>query len=52
MDQAPDLNDAVARLKAFREPWNSGDVIDEQPGVTADDIDTILNFVADIPSSD
>jgi hypothetical protein len=52
MNQAPDLNDAVARLKAFRDSWNSGDVIDEQSSVTADDIDTILSFVADFPSSD
>ncbi len=52
MDQAPDLNDAVARLKAFRSTWNSGDAIDEESGLTADDIDTILSFVADFPSSD
>ncbi|RYE98340.1 MAG: hypothetical protein EOO77_37445 [Oxalobacteraceae bacterium] len=38
---APDLNDAVARLKALRSTWNPGDVID-----------TILSFVADFPSSD
>jgi hypothetical protein len=52
MDQAPDLNDAVARVKAFRAFWNPGDVIDEQSGMTADDLDTILSFVADFPSSD
>lgn len=52
MAQAPDLNDAVARLKAFRSTWNPGDVIDEETALTADDIDTILSFVADFPSSD
>jgi hypothetical protein len=29
-----------------------GDVIHEESGVTADDIDTILSFVADFPPSD
>lgn len=52
MAQSPDLNDAVARLKAFRSTWNPGDVIDEETALTADDIDTILSFVADFPSSD
>ena len=52
MDQAPDLNEAVARLKAFRATWNAGEAIDEESGLTADDIDTILSFVADFPSSD
>ena len=52
MAQTPDLNDAVARLKAFRSTWNPGDVIDEESGVTADDFDVILSFVADFPSSD
>ena len=52
MAQIPDLNDAVARLKAFRSTWNQGDVIDEESGVTADDLDVILSFVADFPSSD
>jgi hypothetical protein len=47
-----DLNEAVAPLKAFRSTWNPGDVIDEESGVTADDIDTILSFMADFPSSD
>jgi hypothetical protein len=52
MDQAPDLNDAVARVKAFLASWNPGDVIDDQSGMTTDDLDTILSFVADFPSSD
>jgi len=52
MDQAPDLNDALARLKAFRLTWNPGDIIDEQSGLTADDIDTLISFVDDFPSSD
>jgi hypothetical protein len=52
MEHAPDLNDAVARLKAFRASWNAGDIIDEQSNLTSDDIDTILSFVADFPSSD
>jgi hypothetical protein len=52
MDHPPDLNDAVARLKAFLASWNPGDVIDEQSGMTADDLDVILAFVNDFPSSD
>jgi hypothetical protein len=52
MNEAPDLNDAVARLKALRSTWNPGDVIDEESGLTADDLDVILSFVADFPSSD
>ena len=52
MAQAPDLNDAVARLKEFRLSWNEGDLINEESKLTADDIDVILSFVADFPSSD
>lgn len=52
MDQAPDLNDAIVRLKAFRSTWNPGDVIDEESCLTADDLDTVLSFVDDFPSSD
>jgi hypothetical protein len=52
MAKAPDLNDAVARLKAFRLTWNEGDQIDDESGLTADDVDTILSFVADFPTSD
>lgn len=52
MDQAPDLNDALARLKAFRSTWNPGETIDEESGLTADDIDTLISFVDDFPSSD
>jgi hypothetical protein len=47
MDRAPDLNDAVARVKAFLASWNPGDTIDEQSGMTTDDLNTILSFVAD-----
>lgn len=50
--KASDLNDAVARLKAFRSTRNPGDVIDEETSLTAADIDTILSFVTDFPSSD
>jgi|GEM_PF-5607632 len=52
MAQAPDLNDALARVKAFRATWNEGDVIDEESGVTADDLDVVIAFVNDFPSSD
>jgi hypothetical protein len=52
MDQAPDLNDALARLKAFRATWNRGETIDEESGLTADDIDVVTSFVDDFPSSD
>ncbi len=52
MDQAPDLIDAVARLKAFLAGWNSGEVIDEDSGMTADDLGVMIAFVNDFPSSD
>jgi hypothetical protein len=52
MTEAPDLNDAVARVKAFLSTWDPGDVIDEESGMTADDLGVILSFVADFPSSD
>lgn len=52
MTQAPDPNDAVARVKAFRASWNPGNVNDEESGLAAADLDVILSFVADFPSSD
>ena len=52
MAQAPDLNDALERLKAFRSTWNRGDMIDEDSGLTADDLDVVTSFVDDFPSSD
>jgi hypothetical protein len=51
-DEAPDLNDAVARVTAFLAGWNPGDVIDEDSGMTADDLGVLLAFVNDFPSSD
>ena len=50
MTQAPDLYDAVADLMASRSRWHPVDVINKGFGVTADDFDTMLNFVADLPS--
>lgn len=52
MAQAPDLNDAVADVMASRSTWHTDDVINDQFGVTADECDTILKFVAAFPSSD
>ena len=52
MSQAPDLNDALARLKAFRATRNAVEVIDEGSGLTANDIDVVTNFVTDFSSSD
>lgn len=43
-DPLLDLDDAVARLEAFRAAWNTGDVIDEKTALAADGIDTILSF--------
>ncbi|MEG3165522.1 hypothetical protein U1701_13045 [Sphingomonas sp. PB2P19] len=51
-DRAPDLNDAVARLKALRATWNHGETIDEESGLTADDLDALISFAEDFPSSD
>lgn len=35
-------NVALSRLRAFRQSWNDGDVIDEDSGLTADDLDVVL----------
>jgi len=48
----PELNDALARLYAFRATWNAGDVIDEKSGLTADDLDVVTSFMDDSRSSD
>lgn len=34
--------DALARLVRFRQSWNDGDVIDEESGLTADDLDAVI----------
>jgi hypothetical protein len=52
LTHAPDLTDALARLKAFRATWNAGDVIDEASGLTANDIDVVASFVTDLSSRD
>lgn len=52
MPKTPDLNDAVARLKAFRSTWSEGNQIDDESGLTADNVDAIVSFVADFPKSD
>jgi hypothetical protein len=52
MERAPDLEDAVSRLREFRWSRNEGEIIDELSGLTTDDVDAILSFVADFPSSD
>ncbi|MEG3164440.1 hypothetical protein U1701_07520 [Sphingomonas sp. PB2P19] len=52
MHQAPDLDDAVAGLKAFRATWNHGETIDEESGLTADDLNVLISFAEDFPSSD
>jgi hypothetical protein len=52
MDPEPELNDALERLKAFRATWNRGDTIDDESGLTADDLDVVTSFVDDFPSSD
>ena len=41
-----DLATAIAHLKEFRATWNPGDVIDEESGLTADDLDCILARLA------
>jgi hypothetical protein len=51
MGQTPDFNDAVAHLRAYRSAWNTGDGIDEYNGVTTDDLDTSVSFVADFSSN-
>jgi hypothetical protein len=49
---APDLIDALARLKAFRDARSASDVIDEGSGLTANDIDVITSFVTEFSLSD
>lgn len=51
MTQTPDLQDALARLKAFRATRNASDVIDQGTGLTANDIDVVTSFVTDLSSS-
>ena len=54
MDQAPDLNDAIARLKAFRSTWNPGAVIDQETAdmasrcrlYTSNDEDAVIEHVS------
>lgn len=41
----PDLATAAAHLKAFRATFNEGDDVDEEAGLTADDLTTIINAV-------
>jgi hypothetical protein len=52
MARVLDLKDAVSRLREFRWSRNEGEIIDELSGLTTDDVDAILSFVADFPSSD
>jgi hypothetical protein len=52
LTQAPDLIDALARLKAFRDVRSASDVIDEGSGLTANDIDVITSFVTEFSLSD
>jgi hypothetical protein len=52
MARVPDLKDAVSRLREFRWSRNEGEIIDEVSGLTTDDVDAILSFVAEFPSSD
>lgn len=37
--------DAAARLRAFRTSWNDDDVIDDESGLTAADLDAILTRI-------
>lgn len=52
MAQASDLNDAIARLKQFRMSWEEDDLIDKESELRTTDLDVILSFIDDFPSSD
>jgi len=52
VDQAPDLNDALGRRKAFRVTWNRGEISDEDSGLPPHGIDVATSFVNDFPSRD
>lgn len=50
MDIAPlAIADALARLTAFRVLFNSGDQIDEESHLTADDLDAIIAHCGETP---
>ena len=36
------LTPALDRIRAFRASWNEGDLIDEESGMTAEDLDRII----------
>lgn len=42
----------LARLKEFAHSWNSGDTIDEESGLTRDDLDAIIAEIERPDSSD
>jgi len=52
LTRAPELIDALARLKAFRATRNAGDVIDEGSGLTTNDLDVVTSFVTGFSSRD
>jgi hypothetical protein len=41
----PSLSDALAHLRRFRSTFNSGEPVDEESGLTADDLTTIIDAV-------
>jgi hypothetical protein len=47
MSDEKDIDNALARLKAFRATWNADDVIDEQSGLTAGDLDLAIERIAE-----
>ena len=49
--EPPDLTEAAARLRQFRMSQKGGDMIDERSKLTTADLDTILGFLADFPST-
>lgn len=51
------LEQAIARVKAFADSWQEGDLIDEESGVTADDLRRVVaaaeagRRLAELPAS-
>ena len=49
--EPPDLTEAAARLREFRMSREDGDMIDAGSKLTTTDLDAILGFLADFPST-
>jgi len=49
--EPPDLTEAAARLRKFRMSREGCEMIDESSELTTADLDVVLGFLADFPST-